>query len=33
MWEQVKQKWNDLDPVKKVVVIVVIVVVLGMATA
>lgn len=33
MWEQVKQKWNDLDPVKKVVVIVVIVVVLGMVTA
>lgn len=21
MWEELKQKWNDLDPVKKVVVV------------
>lgn len=33
MWENFKQKWNDLDPVKKVVVIVVVVVVIGMVTA
>jgi hypothetical protein len=33
MWENLKQKWNNLDPVKKVVIIVVAVVLLGMLTA
>ncbi len=33
MWENLKEKWNDLDRIKKVVVIVAIVVVIGMVTA
>jgi flagellar biosynthesis/type III secretory pathway M-ring protein FliF/YscJ len=33
MWENLKQQWNNLDPVKKVVIIVVAVVLLGMLTA